>query len=64
MKKAYLWIADFGTTCPKHQRIKADLFFSSSEKFYDLLGSGSAKQLVEVEVPDDFDEWDYIPDSY
>lgn len=64
MKIAYLFIADFGPAC--HPRLSGDLFFSSRESFNRLyVGKfGPYDQLVEVRVPDDFDDWDFIPDNY
>lgn len=65
-KDAYLWIADFGKNVRPDRRICADLFFSSPEKFAELvfLRYPEDEQLVKVKVPADFDWWDFIPDNY
>jgi hypothetical protein len=67
MKKAYLWV--WVWTFDKPYRINADLVFSSREKYEELRGApilhlDDADQLVEIQVPDEFDDWDYIPDNY
>ena len=43
-----------------------DLFFSSPEKFKELLGRPMDEYdtLVRVRVPADFDNWDYFPSDY
>lgn len=63
-KKAYLLVCDLGPKC--FRRLSADLFFSSKEKFRELWKQEMRgfDQLVEVSVPDDFDDWDYIPENY
>lgn len=69
MKKAWLWIVDWGQTT-NGRRITADLFFSSPEAFYKnkfqnlSLEQALKEQLVMVWVPENFDDWDYIPDNY
>lgn len=66
MKKAYLWIVVWEHRAGCNQYVTADLFFSSREAFCKLWLSSSAEseQLVEVDVPDDFNDWDYIPENY
>jgi hypothetical protein len=71
MKTAYLWIVDWGLIQPEHypapyRSVTADLFFSSVEKFKELYTASNAgeQQLVVVQVPDDFEHWDFIPDNY
>lgn len=43
-----------------------ELFFSSPEKFKQLLGRemDEFEALVKVPVPPDFDNWDFIPNDY
>lgn len=63
MKKAYAWVAIWPEGC--NPRVSVDLFFSSKEEFNERLNcSPDGEQLIEVQVPDDFDDWDYIPDNY
>jgi hypothetical protein len=66
MKIAHLWIVDWSFAKKGHRQVSADLFFSSPEKFRELYTASDAdvQQLVQVQVPDDFDDWDYIPDNY
>lgn len=71
MKTVYLWIVDFGLVQLEHypkpyRNIDASLFFSSAEKFYELYpwDDRDQQQLVPVQVPDDFDHLDFIPDNY
>lgn len=52
-------------------RIAADYCFSSKEKFTEVLGwnwkdheDANDWQLVEIQVPDEFDDWDYIAENY
>lgn len=74
-KTAYLWVVDFGSfvaganqapDAKPMRHISADLFFSSLEKFLELYTCSDAakQQLVQVQVPVDFDHWDFIPDNY
>ena len=44
----------------------ANLFFSSREAFEKLYDGDDAEHelLIGVRVPEDFDDWDYIPDNY
>jgi hypothetical protein len=69
MKTALLWIVDW-SFCRERKggqgQVSADLFFSSKEKFRALYGASNPadEQLVKVNVPDDFDDWDYIPENY
>lgn len=46
--------------------VNADLFFSSPEKFKELLARDmdEYEALVKVRVPADFDDWDYFPNDY
>lgn len=64
MKTVYAWVADWGKECTP--RISIDLFFSSEEKFIELtpLVTHKEEQLVPIQVPDDFDYIDFIPDNY
>ena len=71
MKTVYLWIVDYGMIQPEHypkpyRNIDATLFFSSVERFKELYVAKDAdeQQLVAVQVPDDFDHLDFIPDNY
>lgn len=71
MKTVYLWIVDYGLTQPEYypkpyRLIDATLFFSSLEKFKEVYAASDAseQQLVPVQVPDDFDDLDHIPDNY
>jgi hypothetical protein len=66
MKTAHLWIVDWSFVRKGQGQVSADLFFSSPEKFRELYTASDAaeQQLVPVQVPDDFDDWDYIPDNY
>lgn len=61
-KWAYLWVVDWNHTNPP--TASADLFFSSKEKFYELLPWYKNEQLIKVHVPKDFNDWDYVPDNY
>ncbi len=74
-KRAYAWIFNWGEvgfcykepqSYPRSPEIGADLFFSSKEKFEELLGRSldSKDMLFPIMVPDDFDNWDFIPDNY
>lgn len=63
-KMAYLW-------CGMNERDGkpfADLYFSSSHKFLELVGESVANNkttvLGPVCVPSDFEDWDYVPDNY
>ena len=71
MKTVYLWIVDFGLIQPEHyakpyRNIDASLFFSSVEKFKELYlnTDKDQQQLVAVQVLDDFDNLDFIPENY
>lgn len=66
MKQAYLWIWFWPDHAQHGGHINADLVFSSVEKFYELFGDheGRTHQLVPIQVPAWFDDWDYIPDNY
>jgi hypothetical protein len=48
--------------------INGDLFFSSPAKFRELWGrdldQDGSEVLVKVDVPADFDDWDYVPENY
>jgi len=60
MKTVYGWLVEW-----PDNRISIDLFFSSPEKFYELLPFSSEKEhLIKIEVKDTFDDLDYIPDNY
>lgn len=67
-KTAYLWIVDAGVShhrgYPYHE-VHSDLFFSSHLAFETVSGMRAEdEQLVPVQVPQDFDRWDFIPDNY
>ena len=66
MKTVYGWVVDWGTY--RTPRVSIDLFFSSKEKFKELIGdtkvAADNRQLVPIKVPDDFDDLDCIPDNY
>lgn len=71
MKDAYLWVVNWGKTSysPTTSAVSADLFFSSKEVFQKLLGwrdkeRMDKEQLVLIQVPDDFEDLDYIPNDY
>jgi hypothetical protein len=69
MKTAWLWIVDWSfarQTKGGPGQVSADLFFSSKEQFRALYGASNPadEQLVKINVPDDFDDWDYIPENY
>ena len=71
MKIAYGWVVNWGDltgrpSLVKAPRVTVDLFFSSREKFLSLLCTSDKEKeiLVPINVPDDFDDWDYIPDNY
>lgn len=70
VKTVYGWVAvwpvklnAWGRVAPN---VTVDLFFSSREKFEELLGwSNMDKEiLVPVEVPEEFEDLDYIPENY
>ena len=54
------------STIPSHTATSTpSLFFSSKEKFKELLPWDKGEnQLVPVQVPEDFDNLDYIPENY
>jgi hypothetical protein len=65
-KAAWMLVYAIHPYCINYPGVIADLYFSSPEAFAKLwerpLGRGEA--LVEITVPNDFDNWDYIPDNY
>ena len=67
MKTVYAWVADFNEDregLPPYYKI--DLFFSSEEKFLELYAPycGKKQILSPIEVPDEFNTLDFIPDNY
>ena len=70
MKIAYGWVVNWGEVngegIVQEPDVTVDLFFSSRDKFLSLLQTRDSEKeiLVPVNVPDDFDDWDYIPDNY
>jgi len=66
VKKAYVWVVIWPECCTVP--VSCDLFFSSRARFLELVHlneeTAHEEQLVEIKVPDDFDDWDYIPDNY
>lgn len=70
MKPAYLWVVDWSFADPDREnpqnQVTADLFFSSPDKFRELYTASDwhEQQLVAVQVPDNFEWWDFIPDNY
>lgn len=67
-KIAYAWVvnwADVGYEI-KEPRVTVDYFFSSREKFEEVVGKtvASHETLVPIRVPLDFDDWDYCSDNY
>lgn len=64
-KPAWIWVHAIHPYCVGYPGVVAELFFSSPEKFRELLGRDDAEEtLVPVTVPKDFDNWDYIPENY
>lgn len=74
-KIAYAWVVDWNLFPDKlgpddEPNLAIDLYFSSREKFIELLGWGAgesekeAERLVPINVGDNFDKWDFIPDTY
>ena len=63
-KKAWLWVVDWGKECSP--RVSADLFFSTPTKLFEIVTclTPEKAQLVEVEVPTEFDHWDFVPENY
>jgi hypothetical protein len=64
MKKAYLWVVVWPFA--DRLQVSGDLCFSTREKFFELQpwSKQDEIQLVEIEVPEEFDHWDFIPDNY
>jgi hypothetical protein len=64
-KTVLLWVVDWSFANAVTVRVSADLFFSSREAFRKEWGrDDSDEQLVEVQVPVDFDHMDFIPENY
>ncbi len=65
-KPAWVWVYAIPPYVIGYPGVMGDLFFSSPEKFKELLGREleDTDTLVKVTVPNDFDDWDYIPDNY
>ena len=69
-KDAYIWAFGIHPVCIGFPGIEGDLYFSSIEKFDEVIGlkrieeSDGYETLVKVKVPKDFDDWDYCPDNY
>ena len=63
MKKAYLWVVVWKINGVPS--VSADLFFSSKEKFHELINyDAKDEQLLEIKVPEEFNNWDFIPENY
>ncbi len=52
-------------------RVSADLVFSSREQFLKEIGYDCSEylesgewQLIQIKVPDEFEDWNYIPENY
>jgi hypothetical protein len=61
-KTAYAWLVNWGPDCTP--LVSVDLYFSSVDKFKELLTTKSTETLIKIIVPEDFEDWDYIPDNY
>ena len=63
-KPAWLWVIideEPGHGGP----VSGDLVFSTPAKCQEILGWWDARfQIVEIQVPIGFTDWDYIPDNY
>ena len=64
-KEAYMWVIACHPWTIGYPGCHADLYFSSKEKFLELLKRplDEYEALVKVWVPKDFDDWDYIPND-
>ena len=62
MKTVYGWVAEWQD--PRGLRLSVDLFFSSVEKFNEVSHGMKDQQLVKIQVPDEFNQLDFIPDNY
>jgi hypothetical protein len=69
-KPAWVWVYAIHPYCIHYPGVTWDLFFSSPEKFREILGRDlkpsavDEEILVKVTVPEAFDDWDYIPENY
>jgi hypothetical protein len=64
-KPAWVWVIPIHPYCVGYPGVSADLFFSSPEKFREERGRHDLEDtLVEITVPADFKDWDYIPLDY
>jgi hypothetical protein len=69
-KPAWVWVYAMHPYTIGYPGVQGDLFFSSPEKFRELLGRDlqpatvDQEVLVKVTVPEAFDDWDYIPENY
>ena len=68
-KSAWGWVVNWGGDMSRIGCITIDLFFSSPTKLEEILGYNpqadhQPPQLVEIQVPLDFEDWDYIPENY
>ena len=66
-KRAFVWVHAIHPYCVGYPGVTAELFFSSREKFNEAFGFADHPEretLVEVTVPKDFEDWDYIPRDY
>ena len=65
-KDAWMWVISIHPDDFNFPGIMGDLYFSSPEKFRELLGRDPSEYetLAKVQVPADFDDWDYIPGEY
>jgi hypothetical protein len=65
-KPAWMWVHPIHPYCVGYPGVVAELFFSSPAAFDQLLGRhrDPTDNLVEVTVPADFNDWDFIPENY
>ena len=66
VKDAWMWVYACHPYTIGFPGVNADLFFSSPENFHQLLGRklSQYETLLKVQVPADFEDWDYIPENY
>ncbi len=64
MKTVYGWVVDWGEGAPVHKRLEINLFFSSKEAFDKCYKYTHNYQLIPIEVAEDFNHLDFIPDTY
>lgn len=65
-KTAWMYAYSISPYCIGFPGIQADLFFSSPTTFAALWGRplGQREWLLEVQVPENFTDWDYVPNDY